>query len=1151
MAGVPAARLSIEIFAEIARLQQDLDSAKRLVASATGAMGASAKAANDNLAGLGKGAGAGIAEFSREVARLKGQMDPAWASLQRYRDQLALLRQALREGAITHKQFVSEVQGAAAAYKNSGQQVATAAGAQRAGMQQLSMQLNDVATQFAMGTPPMQIFAQQSGQVVQAVQLMNGGTSKLGAFLMGPWGMAVVAATVVLIPFISKLFETKAAANSAEGALQSLIDKRRQEVAERNLLAKSEEGLNEQLERQAELQAILASRPRDSQGRITHSYREQKELAALEKSIAEGRAAIADETARRSEKDVQGIQQMIDARAKLAGATTSADRAQAQYTIRILEAQTAFDKSSKGEQDQQRLLAARTAAERDLNLAQDANRERRRQGLSEEQKAYKQSYEAAQSFIENLELETAKIGLNEKAIRSLELARAKDAAATEGQRQRIEQLGRAREDALALEKGSSFAKELAEETAALGANAVELKERTAVAAASALVDAALGASTEEMRDRLLEQSRAISDNLVKWKERRAEMAQQDFDKLIQGLKDERSLRGLVGAARAEAALELEKEGFIADWTARGLKNAAEAWGEYYSERLRDISEESALDTDRKRAELLADELYRVVDAISALGGAGSTLGGLLGFLSGDIGGIRGPIGDLLNTVIGTRDVIDPQTGKKTGEIIAETIGSEMRKVLGDFGRDFGEVLKGAGMGMLAGSAIFGKQGAVGQLSSAVGGALGQEAGKSFLTFLGGAAGPIGSIAGGIIGAVAGKLLSGVLGGRSAGAVVTGSGVSNFGGSKGNYGAANDLAGSVTDSLAKMADALGATVGDFRVTIGMFKDEIRVNTSGGNTLKGSGVRGFGQDAEAAVKFALSEIIRAGALEGLRAGTQALLTKGGDVEAQLEKALAFEGVFKALEESADPAAAALAQLEKEFAALKSIFDEAGASAEERAKLEELYQRRRTEVDQGVGVDDGGLLEKKRALEIELMTAQGDIMGALAATRAQELAQLDPSLHALQNQVWAEQELAAQREKAAQEARNIAALQIELLQAQGRETEAIALQRRQQLAGMTAAEAALQKQIWTAQEAVGRSGPGTGAGRAGSIRRSGRSAAPVPRDPPDAGRGQRVRGAQCTARGRAGCSADGRREGVAQADLRSRRCSAPSCGSGQSRQ
>lgn len=95
-------------------------------------------------------------------------------------------------------------------------------GSMRSGMQQLSFQIGDVATQFSSGTRPMQIFAQQAGQVVQAISLMSGGTSRFAAFMGGPWGAAITAATIILVPLISNLFETEGAADAAAEATKRL-----------------------------------------------------------------------------------------------------------------------------------------------------------------------------------------------------------------------------------------------------------------------------------------------------------------------------------------------------------------------------------------------------------------------------------------------------------------------------------------------------------------------------------------------------------------------------------------------------------------------------------------------------------------------------------------------------------------------------------------------------------------------------------------------------------------------------------------------------------------------------------------------------------------------------------------------------------------
>jgi hypothetical protein len=109
-------------------------------------------------------------------------------------------------------------------FEQAGQRVTASAGQQRAGLQQLSFQLNDMATMFALGARPMQIFASQSGQVIQSLQMMTGGTSRLAAFLGGPWGLALTSAAVVLTPFIGKLFESEDALNAVQFASDNLGD---------------------------------------------------------------------------------------------------------------------------------------------------------------------------------------------------------------------------------------------------------------------------------------------------------------------------------------------------------------------------------------------------------------------------------------------------------------------------------------------------------------------------------------------------------------------------------------------------------------------------------------------------------------------------------------------------------------------------------------------------------------------------------------------------------------------------------------------------------------------------------------------------------------------------------------------------------------
>jgi len=128
---------------------------------------------------------------------------------------------------------------------------------------------------------------------------------------------------------------------------------------------------------------------------------------------------------------------------------------------------------------------------------------------------------------------------------------------------------------------------------------------------------------------------------------------------------------------------------------------------------------------------------------------------------------------------------------------------------------------------------------------------------------------------------------------------------------------------------------------------------------------------------------------------------------------------------------------------------------------------------------------IARQRTDLEIELMDAQGNSVGALAARRALELAALDESLRPLQEVIWATLDLAAANEASAQAQRDAAAaaeeaariaaaisaqrqdLEIQLLEAQGDAAGALAARRQLELAALDPTLRALQQQIWAAQE------------------------------------------------------------------------------------
>jgi hypothetical protein len=107
--------------------------------------------------------------------------------------------------------------------------------------------------------------------------------------------------------------------------------------------------------------------------------------------------------------------------------------------------------------------------------------------------------------------------------------------------------------------------------------------------------------------------------------------------------------------------------------------------------------------------------------------------------------------------------------------------------------------------------------------------------------------------------------------------------------------------------------------------------------------------------------------------------------------------------------------------------------------------------TEELTGTVTDLADLTRQRRDLEIQLMEAQGDAAGALAARRADELEAIDVSLRPLQLLVWARQDLNVAEEAALALAGRQRDLEIRLMEAQGNAAGASAARRQLELVAM----------------------------------------------------------------------------------------------------
>lgn len=403
--------------------------------------------------------------YRQQAEALRAAIDPAWAAQQRFNAEMGQARTLIAAGAITLDEYCAKLRiekGALDAVTVAHGRTGASAGAVRSGMQQLSFQVNDMATMWAMGSAPMQIFVSQAGQVGQAIGLMAGESKGFIGFLGGAWGMGLITAGTVLATLAGQYFANGEAAKKAEQAAKEFGD-RQSDIA--NFIDATTGALKEQ-NRTLVLNAVLTRQAQmaDNEKEISESRRQafaragraslrsvraapgtttsgvsfeddadvqrairsaggnvdklaqslaalarrRPELAgvALDVSSIGGQAIMATRENERLSKELRALGgdtsalakadvSLIEAKAKLAGATTAADRAQAQYTIRVREARAAFDASSKTIADQEKLQTALTAAERTLNVAQDAGRTGRAAAAAARRAEAKEAREAA------------------------------------------------------------------------------------------------------------------------------------------------------------------------------------------------------------------------------------------------------------------------------------------------------------------------------------------------------------------------------------------------------------------------------------------------------------------------------------------------------------------------------------------------------------------------------------------------------------------------------------------------------------------------------------------------------------------------------------------------------------------------------------
>lgn len=135
------------------------------------------------------------------LANLRAALDPAAAAQERLNNQLAEARRVMQAAGASGEELARVELMLSRQHNNVGQ----ATDASRAAMQNLGFQLQDFAVQVVGGTSALRAFAMQAPQAAGALTGFEGKLGTVGRFLNGPWGIALTLASVLAAGFADEL----------------------------------------------------------------------------------------------------------------------------------------------------------------------------------------------------------------------------------------------------------------------------------------------------------------------------------------------------------------------------------------------------------------------------------------------------------------------------------------------------------------------------------------------------------------------------------------------------------------------------------------------------------------------------------------------------------------------------------------------------------------------------------------------------------------------------------------------------------------------------------------------------------------------------------------------------------------------------------
>lgn len=334
-------------------------------------------------------AGAAARQASQALRELERQQAKTGDVTLEFAERLRQQRVAAADTSIQ----LAQAQRAVASFGKANELAAAGVGRQRAAYQQLGFQISDVAAQASIGTNPMIIFAQQGGQIAQAVSGFGGVIGRVAAFLAGPWGAAILGAGAVIGVLASKQRE----ASAASDAVAKAAEQQKKALEELDNLAQKQRETEEQRiqrlgrEAEARLKVLAATRGQieaaiQAQLLVERSALRRAEdptlageggfnpgaaaaanarsrIGSLEADLSANRTAAAQDLAR-----VRAAQ-FASAQADAKAATDATVAATQRYNAELVRLNAQF---TAGRISQSALTAGLVKAERDLEAAKEA-----------------------------------------------------------------------------------------------------------------------------------------------------------------------------------------------------------------------------------------------------------------------------------------------------------------------------------------------------------------------------------------------------------------------------------------------------------------------------------------------------------------------------------------------------------------------------------------------------------------------------------------------------------------------------------------------------------------------------------------------------------------------------------------------------------